>query len=91
MTRLRDWWSSITDSTGLTDPDRSAPPMNRRITAGGAILLSVLGSLLLVRWLIALARGDSANWAYLIVIVGILMAAVGFALEWRRAKKLAED
>lgn len=72
------------------EPGRSAPPMKRRVAGGWAIAFSVAASVLLVKGGIAISRGEEW-WLYPALGVCFLIAAGGFALEWRRARRLAQD
>lgn len=90
MANLRLWWQIQTDRMGLTDPEKPAPAMNQRVAAGLMTLFGFLGTTQLVILVLELASGR--YWVLRVALsVVCLLVAVGYFLEWRRAKRLAGD
>lgn len=75
---------------GLTDPEKRAPAMNRRVAAGLMTLFGIIGISQLVVFILEIVSGR--NWALSAGLsVCWMLAATGYFLEWRRAKRLAKD
>lgn len=85
-------WLRMTDTMGLTDPDRKPELPRPRLL----LFLAVLWSLMSVNWLVQLireiSRGPSDFLILNIISVAVsIPVAVYYVVSWRRAKREQTD